>query len=105
MATITPQTSTHMSIAVTMAAAAAGGDKVHPNALTLIRNADTTATTVTVVVPGTAYGIARPDYSFSVAAGEIASVGRFPTDLANADGTVDLTYSKVTALTIGSVAQ
>lgn len=105
MAVIDYQKLSHLGSAATFVAAAGGGDKVLPNArgLVLIRNADATATTVTIVVPGTAYGIARPDYTLSVAAGATGAFSGLPPDLLDTDGYISLTYSKVTSLTIAVV--
>lgn len=105
MAVINYQRVGHLGGVVNFTAAAAGGDKTVPNraGTFLVRNGDTTATTVTVVVPGEAYGIARPDYTLSVAAGATAALSGFPADLAGADGYVDLSYSKVTALTVAAI--
>ncbi len=106
MATLNYTASSHLGVALPFAAASAGGDLIAPapNGLLLVRNLDASATVVTVVVPGDAYGQARPDYTFSVAAGATTVVGPLPRDLINSDGLVALTYSKVTALTVVGVS-
>ncbi len=106
MATLTYTTVSHLGVAPALAAASAGGDKIktHASGCVVVRNADATATTVTVAVPGAEYGQNRPDYTFVVAAGATAYLGPFPADLRGTDGLVALTYSKVTALTVGAIA-
>lgn len=105
MATLTYQTSTFSGVALNLVAASAGGDKIAPNlrGVVLVRNGDASATTVTVVVPGTQYGQERPDYTVTVAAGATTSIGPLVNDLVGTDGLVSLTYSKVTALTVGAL--
>lgn len=105
MATLNYVTANHLGTVVPFANASAGGDKVAPDprGAILVRNADTTATTVTVVVPGSAYGQERPDYTVVVASGDTAAIGPLPYDLIGADGLVSVTYSKVTALTVAAV--
>lgn len=106
MAVLNYNASSHLGVALPFVAASAGGDTIAPapNGVLLVRNGDTTATTVTVVVPGDAYGQARPDYTFSVAAGATAAFGPLPRDLVNTDGLVALTYSKVVSLTVVAVS-
>lgn len=104
MATLNYQTAKTTGTTLTFTAAAVGGDAVRPNdgAYVLVANGDGTSTTVTVVVPGTdKYGLARPDITVSVAAGATAVIGPFPSDLASS-GLVNLTYSKVTSLTVAA---
>lgn len=108
MATIQYQQAKAVGTTVTFAAATVGGDSIAPDdhGLVLVKNGDGTATTVTVVTPGVdKYGIARPDITFSVAASATAVLGPFPPDLGDqtTDKLVDLTYSKVTSLTVGAV--
>ena len=106
MAVLVYQSSSPAGIALTLGAAAGGGDEIKPrkNGVVVVRNGDGTATVVTVVTPGLdKYGIARPDITLSVAAGATAVFGPFEADLgAVADKMVDLTYSKVTSLTVGA---
>lgn len=105
MAVINYQKVGHLGSAVPFVAAGAGGDDILPNArgVVLIRNGDTTATTVTVDVPGTTYGVARPDYTLSVAAGATAALSGLPADIRDTDGFVSFTYSKVTSLTVAAI--
>lgn len=92
--------------AITMQAASGGGDSVTvaENGALLVRNGDASSKTVTVVVPGTQYGQARPDIAVVVAAGETALIGPFPFDLADpVTRLVNVTYSAVTAVTVAAI--
>jgi len=106
MATLTPQQVLVTGMTVTMGSAAGGGDKVSPGTVLVVRNGDASAKTVTVVVPGnTKYGVAAPDYTYSVPASGIAMIGPLPQDLADpVTNLIDITYSAVTSVTVGSVA-
>lgn len=59
------------------------GDWVPTQSRVLVRNGSGSSITVTVVVPGNdAYGNAKPDFTKTVAAGAVTSLGGpFPTDL------------------------
>ena len=106
MATLTYTTVSHLGATPTMAAASGGGDKIarHPSGVVVVRNGDASSKTVTVVVPGSAYGQARPDYTYVVTAGSTAFLGPFPDDLVDpTDGLVSLTYSAVTSVTVGAI--
>lgn len=106
MATLTYTQVSYFGVSPTLAAASVGGDEiaVHASGCVIVHNADATATTVTVVVPGSKYGQARPDYTVSVAAGATAYIGPFVGDLADPiTRRVGLTYSKVTSLTVGAI--
>jgi hypothetical protein len=87
------------------AAAAGGGDTVpvSPRGLLIVRNADATSKTVTVVVPGTKYGQALPDITKVITTGNFAVFGPFPADLDNGSGLVNITYSDVTSVTVAAV--
>lgn len=105
MALLTPQQIDIDGLTPAFAAASAGGDTVRPEDLSYIEviNGDTTGTVVTVVVPGSTYGQANPDVAITVApTGGRQKIGPFPQAIADTDGLVDLTYSKVTSLTIGA---
>lgn len=83
----------------------AGGDQVVAGAgcFVAVRNGDATATTVTLVTPGTVEGLAIADRPYTVAAGaeRWIPVGDLYRD--RATGLASITYSKVTSLTIGAV--
>lgn len=93
---------------IVFTAADAAGDTVLPDldGGVLVRNADTVAKTVTVVVPGnTRFGQPDPDVAITVAAGETRLIGPLPQGLADPeDRLVHLTYSNVTALTVAAVS-
>lgn len=87
-----------------MNVANAGGDTVAvdgPGVCLLVRNADASAKTVTVVRPGSTYGTADPDIPVVVGAGNMAVIGPLPADFADANGLIALTYSAVTSVTVG----
>lgn len=108
MAVLAYQGSKPTGVALNLVAASGGGDKVKPNdhGMFVVRNGDGTATTVTLVNPGSdKYGSARPDPTFSVAAGATVVFGPLPKDLADpSDGKVGFTYSKTTSLTVGALS-
>jgi hypothetical protein len=107
MALLAYQNPKPSGVALNFTSAAGGGDTIKPeeNGVLLVRNGDGTATTVTVVVPGDdKYGQARPDLTFSVAAAATAAFGPLPVDLGDvSDDLIDITYSKVTSLTVAAV--
>ena len=102
---------------LTMAAASAGGDTI-PSSRTgviqmdntgtptrkitgilVVTNGDATSTDVTIVVPGTA-----ADKVIAVAAGATKLIGPLGDELEDsADDLIDITYSKVTSLTVGAI--
>lgn len=106
MALIAYQQAKVTGTALTLSAANGGGDTMTANdrGVLVVRNGDGTSTNVTVVVPGVdKYAQARPDVVVAVAAGATTVIGPFPTDLADpADRLIDITYSKVTSLTVGA---
>ena len=88
------------------AAADVAGDTIPPrdDGVVVVRNGSGAEITVTVVVPGSKYGKARPDITKAVAAGAFAVFGPFPTDLADpADHLVDISYSAVTTVTVAAI--
>jgi hypothetical protein len=106
MAALTTQTATPEGTTLTMSAASGGGDTFVPGSSTclLVRNGDASSKTVTVVVPGTKYGQANPDIPVVVAAGAIAILGPYSSDLVDpTDGQVDVTYSATTSVTVAAV--
>lgn len=85
-------------------AAGGSGDTVPIGAKLFVRNGDASSKTITVVVPGTQYGQARPDITKAVAAGEYAIFGPFPADLADpSDGKVHITYSATTSVLVAAI--
>lgn len=105
MATLTTQDVPVTGKTITMGAAAGGGDKVPPGCVLVVRNGDASPKTVTIVVPGnTEFGVADPDFTFSVAAGALAMFGPLPSTLADPDTRlIDITYSAVTSVTVAAV--
>lgn len=89
---------------LTMNAAAAGGDTVlvdRPGIYLLVRNADATSKTVTIVDPRTQYGQASPDIPIIITTGNQAIIGPLPVEFGDATGLVSITYSAVTSVTVG----
>lgn len=83
-------------------AAAEASDTFVPNdrAFWEVVNASAGAVTVTVVVPGTLYGQAKPDVAVSVAAGARAKIGPLVPDLADpGTGVVTITHSATASVT------
>jgi hypothetical protein len=108
MATLSyTQVSNSVVVMPTLVAAHGGGDSIAPNdnGVLVVKNGSGSTITVTMIVPGnTKYGIANPDPTFAVTAGNTAYIGTLPSDLANpSTGLVDFTYSGVTSLTVGGV--
>lgn len=105
MAALTTQKAAPAGTVVTFAAAGAGGDTFKGNAggVFRVKNGDSTATTVTIAVPGsTSYGPAKPAVALSVAAGAEANFA-FNPEFRDSAANVAVTYSKVTALTVAYV--
>ena len=92
--------------AITLAAAAGGGDTVTAGDRTFLwaKNGSGGAITVTVVVPGSYFGQALVDVPVSVPAttGE-RLIGPLDPRLADTTGVVSITYSGVTSLTVAAV--
>jgi hypothetical protein len=92
--------------ALTLSAASGGGDTVRPEqdrVALVVRNADASSKTVTVVRPGTdRVGIAIPDLTVTVAAGATTIIPIAQEFRDSADNLVDITYSAVTSVTVGA---
>lgn len=90
-------------------AAAGGGDTIRCGDRTFlfVRNTDASAKTVTIDVPGnTDYGVARPDVSVVVAAGNTAMIGPIDSTFMQAGTnppTANITYSAVTNVAVAAV--
>ncbi len=88
------------------AAASGGGDKVAPSSrgAIIVDNASGGSITVTIAWPGNSkYGVANPDPTVSVPAGEQRMIGPFGSDLADTDGLVAISYSATTSVTVAAV--
>ena len=107
MATVPVQQAQIGGVVLTATAATAGPDKVLPGDRTilLVNNGGASAITATVVVPGnTKYGQAEPDVTtISIGAGKLGAIGPLPADLAGSDGTVSVTVSSATSVTLSAV--
>jgi hypothetical protein len=105
MATLTTQSVTRAGLAQTFAAAAGGGDSFTPDKDTWIEvvNGGGSPITVTIVTPGTSYGLALADAGGSVTNGTTRKFGPFPAEAFAdpTDGLADITYSGVTSVTVG----
>ena len=116
MALITYEQAALTGLNLTLAAATAEGDTIgyssgailhmngsgvptpHYNGVLVVVNGDSTDTDVTVVTPGSA-----ADIVVTVAAGDTAVIGPLTDALVDpADGTISVTYEKVTSLTVGA---
>lgn len=100
-----PQQAGITGTALTMTAVTAS-DTVAPDdrSVWLVNNGSGSPVTVTVVVPGTVYGQARPDVAVSVAAGALAPIGPLVADLADpATGLITITHSAQTSITAAVV--
>lgn len=104
MATLSIQIVTRDGLNPSFTAAAGGGDQF-PNTgreyLEVVNN-DASPTTVTVATPNTVDGQSITDRQVSVTNGQSRKIGPFPPSIYNdGNGLVQLTYSKVTSLTVG----
>lgn len=107
MATLTVQSIATTGLSPSLVAAAGGGDAFligeGKNHYTEVANGDVSATTVTVEAFGGQDGSDLADLAVSVPAGETRKIGPLPKrTYGDVDGKVQLTYSKVTSLTVGA---
>lgn len=106
MATLTVNEITRAGIdAIPATAAAGGGDKFLNTGREcfILKNADASGKTVTLVTAATADpdGLAITDKTVTVGAGNSTIIGPFPTGIYNdVDGYMNLTYSAVTSVTV-----
>jgi hypothetical protein len=107
MALLPSQTISEAGAAVTLVAAAVGGDTydlTDSEAVLVVRNADASSKTVTVVTPGTVSGLAIADRALVIAAGAFALLPLDKGDYRDpATGLASITYSAVTSVTVGVV--
>lgn len=103
MALLSPQLPTFAGVAVTYAAAAAGGDTFVPSARRRlhVKNGGASPITVTITTPATYAGLAIADAGGSVAAGAEVAFGPFdPALFADSGGVAAVTYTAVTSVTV-----
>ncbi len=106
MALIATQQVDRDGVAVTFAAATAGGDTAAPNdhSALIVKNGGTAAITVTLATPQTVDGLAVEDTAVSVAAGAETLIPLYPHLYRNpATGVVNITYSAVASVTVAVV--
>lgn len=108
MAVLTVQQATRSTNGIDLAgvAAAAGGD-TFPNTgreVLIIKNGGGAPITLTVATPATVDGLAVADLTATIGAGATRMIGPFPPSVYSAsDGSVALTYSAVTSVTVAAV--
>lgn len=90
----------------TLVAASGGGDLVAPNERGFLRvkNGGGSSITVTIPTPGvTKFGLAEPDITVAVPAGEERVIGPLRFDLVDPTSkAIPVTYSGVTSVTVGA---
>ena len=104
MATLTVQQISKTGLVHALTAAAGVGDAFANDGQRTffhVKNADATPTTVTFVTQKAVDGLAVADLAVAVTNGTEQLVGPFPAEVYNdANGLVQVTYSKVTSLTV-----
>lgn len=106
MALLAYQQATVVGTTLTMDAAGGSGDTVAvaSDGLLLVRNGSGASLTVTITVPGSKYGQARPDISKVILAGGFAVFGPFPADIADpTDRLVHVDYSDEANVTVAAI--
>jgi hypothetical protein len=106
MATLTTQQIGIAGTSVTLTAAAGGGDAVSADDRTflIVTNGGGSPITVTIVIPGTYYGVAIADPTVSVTNATTKYIGPLPSQIADpTTGLVSVTYSGVTTVTVAAV--
>jgi hypothetical protein len=106
MAALATQTIAITGLAATYSAAGAGGDTVALGDTTVlhVKNGSGSSINVTVAVPGTEYGQARPDVVVAVGAGADKFVA-IPREIADSsDHRVHVSYSSVTTVTVAALS-
>lgn len=104
MAVLAATPVTRAGAALTLTAAAAGGDEFPADTRTLffVRNGSASPITVTLVTPGTSGGLALEDPTVTVPAGGDRLINGLGDDaFKNTNGRVGVTYSAVATVTVG----
>lgn len=108
MANIAPQKATLSGLNATFTAASAGGDVLPPlgAAVFVVKNGDASSKTVTVATPGyTEFGVAQPDLTVTVPAGETRYIGPLTPRLTDPTSKgINVSYSAVTSVTVAVIA-
>lgn len=106
MALLGFQVPTITGTALAFVAADPAGDRfpAGEHAALLVKNDSAAAVTVTIAVPGTTkYGQPLPDVTATVAASTTRVIGPFPLDLRDTDGSVHVTYSAATSVSVAAI--
>jgi hypothetical protein len=109
MAVLTAQAAGMAGTAITLTAAAGGGDAYIPTdgdrSWLWIKNGGVGSITVTVTVAGTSFGQNNPDVAVVVANGAERMIGPLVPELAGPDtvGTIGFSYTGVTSVTVAIV--
>jgi hypothetical protein len=105
MALLAPQVLSYSGTTPSFAAAAGGGDSCvpAPGQFLRVKNASGSSITVTIVTPGSDYGIADPDIPVVVGAttGDVSTA--LPVSLIDANGTITWTYSASASVTVALI--
>lgn len=106
MTTLTATNIGHAGTDIPMTAAAAGGDLVPiaNGVVFLVRNGGGTDCVVTLAVTATVDGLAVPNRTFTVNAGDLSAFPMMDLYRNAGDGYAHVTYSQVTTVTVGVVA-
>lgn len=106
MATLTAAQAGIAGVDPGFVAASGGGDKVAPNShgAIIVRNGGGSSITVTIAWPGNSkYGVANPDPTVAVPAGEERLIALKGSDLADTDGLIAISYSGVSSVTVAAI--
>lgn len=100
MATRAAQDVSVAGLAATYNAASAGGDKVRPGVVLIVKNTNAATRTLTLVTPGTAHGQAIGDAVITIPATTGERIVEVPaTGFTGTDGLVPLAWSADTGVT------
>jgi hypothetical protein len=105
MAALTTQNVPVTGLTPSTTAAGGSGDTIAAgeNTFLLVKNGSGSSITVTVAVPGTEYGQARPDVGVAVAAGAEALI-HIPAEIDDpSDHRIHVSYSATTTVTVAAL--
>lgn len=106
MANLQYQTVQLTGIAPAYSAADVAGDTVAPNerGFLVVKNGGASPITVTIATPGqTEFGLDQPDIAVTVAASAEKMIGPMRDRLAVETGSVQVSYSAVTSVTVAAI--